>query len=202
MKKSIKIKNTLVISYFLISLLMGGFSSCDLIFGHDEPDIVFYGLELSIQDASGNDLVSGIELEDGAVIKRDLYTLDIVATQPCEEEIASWYRRNGVIPNDQKPSLGMNSFNGHSFLTSAFSVAASECPNEKELTYKLKFPSVFGDEAEHEIVAFWEVPKIRNNSATAKCTRIEFDGEIFTPLTPQDGYDNKVIIILDVEENP
>ncbi len=201
MKKTVKIKKSLVTSCLLISLILGEFSSC-FVFDHDEPDTFFYGLEISIQDVSGNDLVSGIEVEDGSVINPDLYTLDIRASQLCEEDIASWYRRNGVIPDNQTPLLGMNSFNGRSFLTTAFSLDASECPNEKVITYKLKCPYVFGDEVEHEIIAYWDVPKIRNNSSTAICTRIEFDGDIFTPLTPQGGTDNKVIIILDDDENP
>jgi len=53
------------------------------------------------------------------------------------------------------------------------------------LTYKLKCPYVFGDEAVHEIVTYWDIPKTKSGdgSVYAKCNRIEFEGKVITPIT-------------------
>lgn len=48
----------------LLALVIINFTSCDLLFGHKEPEFVVYNLGLSLQDASGNDLVKGIGLEE------------------------------------------------------------------------------------------------------------------------------------------
>ena len=65
------------------------------------------------------------------------------------------------------------------------------------LTYKLKCPTVFGDEAEHELVTYWEVPKIQNNFAKAICNRIEFEGKVITPTIVPESYNYQAIVILE-----
>ena len=73
-------------------ILLSSFSSCRT--SDHEPDLVFYNLALSFQDASGKDLVQGIELEgesgsvsveqaQSGLVKSDLYTLKVVTSQPC-----------------------------------------------------------------------------------------------------------------------
>ena len=54
------------------------------------------------------------------------------------------------------------------------------------LTYKIKCPYIFGDDAVHELVTYWEIPNERNPSA--KCYRITFEGNEVTP-SPMDKYD-------------
>jgi len=187
---------TFVLSGLLAVIIMSSFISCKKIFGH-EPDTVFYNLDLSFQDVSSNDLVKGIGLLDEGTVQRDLYVLNIIGSQSCEESMASWKNR----PGSTTPMLGISRFSGFSFLTSNFSLFAKDCPNEKILTYNLKCPYVFNDEAEHEFVTYWEVPKIDNNNTYAKCIRVEFEGKVFTPVMPQGDYSSKVIIILEGEEN-
>ena len=186
----------------LLALIIINFSSCDLIFDH-EPDTIAYNLDLSFQDSSGHDLVKGIGLEEWCCptdmpeeqaqwgsVKRDLYVLDIIASQPCQDLITA--RRPGVFhdPDVDHFRLGMNKLNNNYYFTIEFGLLVKNCPNEKMLTYKLKCPYVFGDEAVHEFVTYWDIPKIRNKSTYAKCNRIEFEGRVFTQpqITTQDYY--------------
>jgi hypothetical protein len=105
---------TVVFSGLSALLMMSSVSSCYLVFNQD-PDIVSYPLEISFQDASGNDLVKGISLEDQpGSVKHDLYVLDIIASQPCQDVIDSWNNRHFVTPIHR---LGMDNFNGYWFLT-------------------------------------------------------------------------------------
>jgi len=192
----------------LALLVLGSFSSCDLIFKDHEPDFAIYKLDLSFRDASGNDLVSGIGLEEwccpttipeeqaqSGTVKQELYELSILASQSCEDELASLPGRYHYISNEPGPVLGMNKFEDYHFLTTGYSFPTQYCPNEKVLTYKLKCPYVFGDEAEHEFITYWEIPKIKNNESFAKCTRVEFEGKVYMPVSPQDAYGYKIIII-------
>jgi hypothetical protein len=184
-------------------IMMSSVSSCHLVFNQD-TDTVSYLLDISFQDASGNDLVKGIGLEDwypanipeeqaqSGSVKHDLYVLDIIASQPCQDLIDSWNNRHYVTPSYR---LGLDKFNGYWFLTTNIDFSVNNCPDEKVLTYKLKCPYIFEDEAEHEFVAYWEIPKIRNKSAYAICKRVEFEGKVFTPIMPQEGHNSKVIII-------
>ena len=70
-------------------IILSSFSSCRT--SDHEPDLVFYNLALSFQDASGKDLVQGIELEgesgsvpveqsQSGLVKSELSTLKVVAS--------------------------------------------------------------------------------------------------------------------------
>jgi hypothetical protein len=195
---------TLVFAGLSALIMMSSVSSCHLVFNQD-TDTVFYPLSISFQDASGNDLVKGIGLEDwypanipeeqaqSGSVKHDLYVLDLMVSQPCQDLIDSWNNRHYVIPSYR---LGLDKFNGTWFLTTQMDFTVNNCPDEKVLTYKLTCPYVFGDKAEHEFVAYWEIPKIRNKSAYAKCNRVEFEDKVFIPIIYQEDHSSKVIIIL------
>jgi len=177
----------LIFSGLLALIMIISNSSCGLIFSQNENEkSVAYILGFSFQDASGNDLVKGIELEDG-------YSLYITASQECEEVIAEENRRPGFMPDN--PRLALERMNGYSFLTTNHSLDLESCPNEKVLTYKLKCYYVFGDYEEHEIVTYWEVPKINNHVAYATCKRIEFESDVLIPIS-YGTYGFKIIIIL------
>ncbi len=199
-------KNKLYLGLLAI-LVLGSFSSCDLISKDHEPDFTIYQLDLSFRDVSGKDMVKGIGLEEwccpttipeeqaqSGTVKHELYELNILASKSCEDEMAALPGRYHYIPNEVGPVIGMSKFDGYSFLTTDYGFPLVNCPNEKILTYKLKCPYVFGDEAEHEFITYWEIPKIKNDESFAKCTRVEFEGEIFTPIPPQNGHNYQVII--------
>lgn len=161
--------------------------------------MIIYQLAISFQDAANNDLVEGIGLKSGdksennaqwGTVKDDLYDLDIIVSQQCEDFIAEI--TSNFIPDRHR--LQITRFNDYSYLLLGYVLAVKECSNEKVLVYKLKCPHVFGDEAEHEFVAYWEIPKIGNGSVCAKCNRVEFDGRVFTPTTPQDSYTSYLVI--------
>ena len=193
---------TLIFLSLLALVIMTSFLSCDK--SSQEPNLVFYNLALNFQDTLGNDLVNGIKLDKGSnfnseeqtesgYVKKDLYTLNIIASQPCEDVI--YAKTKHFIPDD--PQLGMKRSNDCYYLTSDFSLFANDCPEEKKLTYRLKCPSVFGDDVEYEFVTYWEVPVLHNKFAKALCNRIEFEGKVFIPTLTQDGYRYSAIIILE-----
>ena len=190
----------------LLALMIIIFSSCDLLFTPHEPKYVIYNLGLNFQDASGNDLVNGIELEEWSagmsmenalwgVINRDLYVLDIILSEPCknwDNEIYNAPARPGFWPDVNRPKLLMQRHNGDCYLTSALGVPVNDCPEEKILTYKLKIPYVFGDEAIHELVTYWDIPKTKSSDFHyyAKCYRIEFEGNEIIPQPPMEKSGN------------
>jgi hypothetical protein len=184
----------------LLALMMNS-SSCDLLFDHHEPEFVVYNFGLSFQDASGNDLVKGIGLEEWSAgtsmedalwgsVKPDLYVLDIIVSEPCknwDNEIYNTPARPGFEPDVNRPKLGMERYNGDCYLRNSFGLPVNDCPEEKILTYKLKCPYVFGDDAVHEFVTYWDIPRDKINDS-AKCYRIEFEGNEITP-TRMDKYE-------------
>lgn len=198
-----------------VGLIFINFSSCDLFSDH-EPEFVVYNLGLSFRDASDNDLVKGIELDEWAysnevamkdapwgVVKRDLYVLDIVIAIPCKHWNNETYNtadRAGVAYDANRPILGMKMYNDRSYyLTNNFRLPVNDCPEEKILTYKLKCPYLFGDEMIHEFVTYWDIPKGKSeNQHFAKCYRIEFEGNEVAPGS-LDKYElaNTANIILD-----
>ncbi len=204
----------------LLALGIMNFSSCDLFLGHDEPEFVIYNLGLSFQDASGNDLVKGIGLEEWSfgmsmedalwgAVKPDLYLLDVILSEPCknwDNDIYNAPARPGFIPDVNRPKLGMErSDRGDCYLTNSFRLPVSDCPEEKVLTYKLKCLYLFGDEEVHEFVTYWNIPKSnreRSFERYAKCYRIEFEGNKITPRSPTDEHRNyeAVIMLTSVQE--
>lgn len=188
-------------------------SSCDLLFDHHEPEFVVYNLGLGFQDASGNNLVKGIGLEEWSAgtsmedalwgsVKPDLYVLDIIVSEPCknwDNEIYNTPARPGFEPDVNRPRLGIERpDNGHCYFTNSFGLPVDGCSRQKKLTYKLKCPYIFGDEAVHEFVTYWDIPKTKSSSSEyfAKCYRIAFEGNEITPKAPRDKYGYYVAIIM------
>ncbi len=173
----------------LVALIMLS-SSCEPPFIHTEPEFVGYNLYLSFQDISGNDLVKGIEFHDSlGSVEDSLYTLDIIVSEPCwnwNNDIYNVPARPGFEPAVHRPILGLSRHNGYSYLTNQFGLPVNDCPKQKILTYKIKCPYLFGDDAVHELVTYWDIPDKSNPSA--KCYRIEFEGNEITP-TPMDNYE-------------
>jgi hypothetical protein len=198
----------------LLAMALMNLTSCDSFFGTLPPESVVYNLGLSFQNVSGNDLVKGIGLvewspdtpmEDAqwGTVTPDLYVLDIIVFEPCanwDNEIYNTPARPGFIPDVNRPKLGMQrNNNGICYLNNSFSVPVNDCPEERILTYKLKNPYVFGDEAVHEFVTYWDIPKsnyAHTSERFAKCYRIEFDGVEIAPQPPMDERRNYEAIII------
>lgn len=191
--------------YGLLAIAMMNLTSCDRLFGTLPPETVVYNLGFCFQDASGNDLIKGIGLEEWSpatsmedalwgTVKPDLYVLDIIVSEPCanwDNEIYNTPARPGFSPAVNRPRLSMNRRNdGARYLNNSFSVPVNDCPEEKILTYKLKCPYIFGDDAVHEFVTYWDIPKKSSSSKYteyfAKCYRIEVDGDEIIPQAPKD----------------
>lgn len=170
----------------ILILMTVSLGSCDLLFDLFDTQpapskYVVYNLALGFQDASGNDLVKGIKLDDYATVNRNSYELYIIASDSCK----SWY--DGINdkpdPDIDRPRLGMYQYNGCCYLTNIFRVPINDCPQEEILTYKLKCLDVFGDEEVHEMVTYWDIPKVKgDNDHIAKCFLVKFDGTEITPI--------------------
>lgn len=186
----------------LLAIAMINLTSCDSLFGTLPPESVGYGIALSFQDASGKDLVKGIELEEWTpgssmqdaqwgTVKSDLYTLDIGLSKACLDS------EKGIgFELDNRHILGM-AHGEFYYLRNDFTLDADDCPEEKTLTYKLKCPYIFGDEAIHEIVTYWNIPKEKNaNRHVAECYLIKFDGNEITPTLKDDKLVYAATIVL------
>jgi hypothetical protein len=194
---------TLKLSGPLALILMCSLTSCP---DHCQPSSVAYWLYVSFQDASGNDLVKGIALEEWypsnvpveeaqfGSVKRDLYTLEIIIPEPCKTNF-----RPGVIPDDPSPpELNWHKLNnGYYGLSSDFSISVDNCPETKILTYRLKCPYIFGDNETHELVTYWDFPKMRHGEILAKCYRIELNGSVFTQIV-YEQYISIATVILEI----
>lgn len=201
----------------LLVLSAIGLSSCDWLFGHEEPeyDYIVYNLALGFRDASGNDLVKGIGLKDwqpGASMENaqwgsvddDLYKLDIIVSEPCHDWSNDTYdtpSQPGIGSVDVKrPNWNIDHYDKDYYLQNRFTLPVNACPEEKKLTYKLICPYVFGDDEVHELITYWDIPKEKTTSHEyfAQCVRIEFKGYEIIPNKCNDedrGY--RVVIRLD-----
>lgn len=173
----------------LIALIML-LSSCEPP-SHTEPEFVYYNLYLNFRDRSGNDLVKGIPLSAfSGSVEDSLYTLDIIVSEPCsnwDNDIYNAPAKPGFEPDVNRPRLSLSKYNGYSYLRNQFSLPVNDCPQQEILTYKIKYPYIFGDDEVHELVTYWEIPKDKRNPS-AKCYRIEFEDNEITPTT-MDNYE-------------
>lgn len=153
----------------LLSVLLVTVSSCNFLFGNlfnseDEQLPLYYNLALSFRDASGKDLVKDIaEADTLGTVDSEEYALDVAVYDPCS---------GAAIPG-VSPILMVRYDNDYSYLASSFILPASNCA-EKQLTYRLKCPYIFGDDAEHELVTYWSTP---TGNVLATCYSGEFDGK-------------------------
>jgi hypothetical protein len=189
---------TLKLSAPLAFILMCSLTSCP---GHNcPPESDVYSLTMSFQDTAGNDLVKGIKLEEwfpgnvpmeeaqSGSVKSDLYTLDIIISEPCKNfdtNIFNFPARPGVIPDDNSPKLGWSNDYYHK-LSIHLRFPADDCPEIKKITYRLKCPYIFGDNETHELVTYWHLSKRdRTGEIYGECYRIEFNGKVFQVTNEQ-----------------
>src|SRR5574344_181924 len=110
---------------------------------------------------------------DCGYVKPESYTLNIDAPYTPPQRVDVSY-------DQAKPFLTMKKDNDHiCYLANSFYISSEYAEARKVLTYTLKMPYAFGNENEHKIVAYWDIPNgVDNyNQHVAKCLRVEFDGK-------------------------
>lgn len=172
-----------------------------------------YNLMMSFVDAEGNDLVAGLEgIEpEGSIeadfVKPELYTL---RTSPSLYDLGAFHNTplfgfTPVEPQDPDtqpelelchPPTGDISENWLVAIHMA-SVPWYEGDNVKKITYTLTCPHIFGDDAAHDIVAYWRDPS-SGPSYYSVCYKVEVGGKEFTDIV-YDRYGRNVLatIVLD-----
>lgn len=170
-------KTALLLSIFALS-----FASCDKAGFHDPYDI--YHLALFFQDASGNDLVEGIELDlqnihhdlslsYGGPVHPDLYTLRWKFPDQCED------LHVGENPLRLMTARAKYNGNRNCVLFSLASEKRAKCSNAIGcITIWLTCPYIFGDNKEHEIETWWD-DYFFNDVKRKKCISVIVDGQLF-----------------------
>ncbi len=155
-----------------------------------------YLLSFSFVDAEGRDLVKGIEgtepegsIEASYVVP-DQYTL---VSSPDRNELWPW---EGSLPQElgmtpaspwesanPYPSIGLfSSSNGFDNLSITTTRAPWYEGVLETINYTLKCPHIFGDDAPHKIITYWELP-LGDDSWYSSCYKVEIDGKEFNDIT-------------------
>jgi len=139
---------------------------------------------MAILDASGNDLVKGIDVVNEVIVKPDFYTLEVVS-EP-------------LVPNYSLypyPSLEVYIYYNHYYLLLRTSSNRNYKPASK-LIFKLKCPHIFGDDNVHEVVTYWKAGNKPTKSRI--CYLIELEGKEFTQITYEEYKQlSRATIVLD-----
>ena len=143
-----------------------------------------YLLDLSFQDASGNDLLSGIEYDaylydpHRGTIKKELMHLSIYYD--------GIYSLSSVALGEIAVSIHQKS---DSIYYIAQDFAFNKCdPYVDKIIFRVRCPYVFGDNYIHEIITYWRPAK----NDFFECYRIEYEGKEITEIKNNIG-----IIILE-----
>ena len=160
---------------------------------------------LSIQDASGNDLIKGIDWniwqpdksqeENQAAMEKnkELYTLKAIYPEVYMDPVWMHYNMGAAIPDTRYCyELGIMVDGNYKINNAPFYLGfypqhsirhynGRELPVAEKITYQLSCPYIFGDDATHDIITWWK--QNSDGSLNALCYRIEFEGKEFTQIT-------------------
>ena len=167
--------------------------------GPSSPSVDIYLLGISFRDVSGHDYVAPLGDEKWkpandhskwyGEINPDKYDLDITISNPSEVQ----YNPN-YIPAQTRQRFMMTKLDsdyalvdegaGVWYLCNEFGVSGKEGIQD-HLTYKFRCQTVFGDNSEHEIVAWWDKdPLVEDHSKDRvtgslypECVKATFDGK-------------------------
>ena len=153
-----------------------------------------YFLYLRILDASGNNIAKGIDCyvwdsetgkdsevvsnDGGGEVKPDLYTMEVVFPEPCMDPYNPALVPGAISFDVTGPTLAVHKFDNDYYLfldTSTNRQEEDACPPAEMLTFKLKCPYMFGDDAVHDIVTYWKEGNVPTNSRV--CYRVVLDGK-------------------------
>jgi len=185
-KKIFKLAVKMMLGLSLSILIMNSCEKSGGVFGSYQYDEICLGF----RDASGNDIVNGIDYwcppdcippDEGdfvvGLVNLESYTLDVIFPDPrmCPDVLES-YGADDKRVAFYCPTLSLRKDNGIYYL-SFLPFSKTHFDNKKIspaeiITLKLRCPYVFGDDAEHEIVTYWN-----NSSYNQECIRIDFDGK-------------------------
>ena len=147
----------------------------------------YHLLLLSFQDASGTDLIKGIEfdrLQLYAGTVRSDYTLNAVYPDGITNPVPYYTIDNneGILFEDDKDHLSFAS-TSYKVRYDSRGIEIKE-PFVEKIIYKLRCPYIFGDDETHEIVTWWEAKTEYDYGKLeyALCCRIEFNGKVFTEI--------------------
>jgi len=132
----------------------------------------YYSLMISIQDASGNDLIKGIAYYPNpenilvGIVKPDVYTLNV--SEPCCIKVKSLPLR--IYENN----YFIGYYDGFSDPTEV-------------ITFSMICSYIFKNDEEYEIITYWS--PVSKKRQRMKCYRIDFDGKEYIPTLSND-YDS------------
>ena len=198
-------KRIFTIIVFVVATFILSSSSCGYsIDGVKIGDEMLYNIGFVFQDAEGNNLAEGIDLEDwipanlpkeqatsGQVAS--YYKLDIILSKQSDKFDNTTYKyiRNyahtGPILNTDTdvnyPKLTYRKINGCVFIGNSFLLYTGLVEPQDKLTYQITCPYIFGDDEVHTITTYWkELGDKIQNTYFGECYKVEFDGQTITDI--------------------
>ena len=168
--------------YLLIALIAIPFTGCNKVEepsgGNDRP-VYSYTFAISIKDAAGNDLVAPLQgtNADNIDVKPEGYTLEIIPSNPRPDIDTH------IIAEPWFPRFGVRHIEGsvNWYLINFYNCFREFGPQEY-ITYRISSTIIFGDNKEHDIVAYWgEDPFYPSPSQYVnllpECMKVVFDGK-------------------------
>ncbi len=164
---------------------------CQSCSSDDMDEVGTYNISFSFTDKSGNNLISGIRLEEwipsnqpqenatSGVVDGSRYHLDVILSTPSDKwnnETYNTYGRPGYTPDSYRQKFTINDTK-NPVLTNQFLLPLCYCQPQNILTYKIVLQSFFGDDDVHEFKTYWQLPNNTYTSYTAICVRAECDGK-------------------------
>ncbi|MBR5736149.1 MAG: hypothetical protein IKX60_05110 [Bacteroidales bacterium] len=164
----------------MMAMALSGCNKADAPSGATERPMYQYLFAISIKDTAGNDLVAPLQGTHYVIHEKpEGYTLDIIPSNP-RTDIGN---NPNVVGEPSYPHFGVRHIEGSEnwYLLNMFNVFREYGPQEY-LTYRISSSIIFGDNQEHDIVAYWgEDPFYPSPSEYVnlmpECLKVVFDGK-------------------------
>jgi hypothetical protein len=185
--KTIKLTSLLIIALLL--------NSCGFICFYNDPAFQ-HNLHLSFTDTAGNNLVAGIEFDErGHTVDPALYTLRIIFDNPADE-----FNLNNPLLTTNPNLIGVRSGRYLTFFILSRMQDGNACRQRaqtREITLKLTFPQLFGDNKEREIVTYWRRGRTTRSRVPFPAYRVVFEGKEVEVRHEWDGAVSIANIVVD-----
>jgi hypothetical protein len=175
-----------IITIIVLAVSAFSLSSCGFAGGIELKDQMQYNISFVFQDAEGNNLAEGIDLEDWTPV-------DVPKEQATFGQVVSDYKLDIIL---SKQSDKFNSTNEY-YHPILIYTKTDDCicignnlilytglaEPQNKLTYHITCPYIFGDEEIHVITTYWkELGNKHNATYLAECYMVEFDGQTITDI--------------------